>query len=345
MVEISMEGETNRQQASDRRMTERILRGVVSVAVAVGFALSACSCSRSAARSSNAAARSDVGVQSARQTPVLLLPAITGGEGGWCATLSAGLCPTANPARAFHNPIVAESWSGHGIPEVAEGFALTGSNVAAVSVNGARAIATSSEPGLPDHLRGVVVELRGGPYRYVPGFKVKVRAVPLGSLRFSPLSAKGEPIPEASEMRAPLSFYVPGRAWRRPARAPRGVCGLQVRPLAKLVSPAGFVLTHVSAHAGLIGRPVVSCASNTYRFEGWPLVASVLLDATRPGSTPGPLPGMQQLAGHPGVFRALAAEGEMLARRVPRAWLIVARGSGDVQRLVVLEHLSATVHL
>jgi hypothetical protein len=35
----------------------------------------------------------------------------------------------------------------------------------------------------------------------------------------------------------------------------------------------------------------------------------------------------------------------MIARRIPGAWLVVANGENLQQRLILLEHLHATVHL
>jgi hypothetical protein len=329
----------------DRYVARRILRGAATIA-ATACLLATVSCSRSASRPSRTSRDGDLGTQVVRHEPVLMLPRITGGEGGWCVTLYPGVCPTANPVRAVHDPIIAESWSGHGLHEVDVGFVLTTGEVAAVSVDGGRSIPTHAESVLTDNLRTAVVELRGGPLRHVPGFNVNVRAVPLGSLRFTPLNSKGDPIPQAINPRAPLSFYLPGRGWVRPASAPPGgVCEIRTRHLAGLVAPAGFVVTRVIPHTGLIGQPFVSCASNSYSFEGWSLVASILLDAARPGSTPSALPVMKPLSGHPGRFEMPVAEGQAVARRIPGAWLVVARGRDDTQRLAVLEQLRATVHL
>jgi hypothetical protein len=348
MAEIDIYGSPNQRGSYDPHLTRWMLQGANALAVAACL-LTVASCSQSADKSLHTGLNRDIGTQVVRHTPVLLLPTITGGEGGWCATLHSGVCPTANPVRTFHDPIVAESWSSQSsfppVKYATIGFVLTTSEVAAVSVDDGRSVPTHAESVLPDNLRAAVVEFRGGPLRHVPGFNVNVPLVSLGSLSFTPLDSKDQLIPQTTEQRAPLSFYIPGRGWMRPASAPRGVCEIQASHLAGLVAPAGFVLTRVTPHTGLIGRPFVSCASNSYNFAGWPLVASVLLDATHPGSTPAPLPAMKPLLGHPGVFQALAAQGEMLARRIPGAWLIVARGEGLQQRLIVLEHLSATVHL
>jgi hypothetical protein len=305
--------------------------------------LAAVSCSQSTGRPAREDMSHDIGTLVVGHEQVLLLPSITGGEGGWCVTLYPGACPTANPVRTFHDPIVAESWSGNGLPEVDVGFVLTTSKVAAVSIDGSRATPTQAESVLPDNLRAAVVELRGGPYRHVPGFKMGVRSVPLGSLSFTPLNSKEEPIPRVTERNPPLAFDLPGRAWSRPASPPPGVCEIDATHINGLVAPAGFVLTDVQPHTGLIGQPLVSCASNSYSFDGWPLVASVLLNAAHPGSTPAPLPGMEPLAGRSGFFQAPVAEGEAVVRRIPGAWLAVARGKDNAQRLLVLEHLHATV--
>jgi hypothetical protein len=73
----------------------------------------------------------------------------------------------------------------------------------------------------------------------------------------------------------------------------------------------------------------------------------VLLDVSHPGSTPPSLPGMQPLAGHPGIFEAPGAEGERAARRIPGAWLVVEEEDRIGLRVPVelLEHLRATIHL
>jgi hypothetical protein len=49
----------------------------------------------------------------------------------------------------------------------------------------------------------------------------------------------------------------------------------------------------------------------------------VLLNASHPGATPPPLPGMKPLAEHRGIFYAPGCEGETAALRIPGAWLVV----------------------
>jgi len=91
----------------------------------------------------------------------------------------------------------------------------------------------------------------------------------------------------------------------------------------------------------------MSCVDITYFYLGeHALTAAVLLNASHPGATPPLLPGMEPLAGHPGIFKAPDAQ-EMAARRIPGAWLVVEEndGIGLGVPLELLEHLRATVHL
>ncbi len=301
----------------------------------------ACSCSQSRGNLPRRSIDRRIGTVVVSHERVLLLPTITGGEGGWCVTLRSGECPTAG-SRAVRAPIVIEHWSGHSPPPVNEGFVLTTNEVAAVSIDGATAIPTHAESVLPDHLRAAVVELEGGAVRHVRGSHL---TLPPRPPRFTPLDSNGNPIPQTPEAGVPLMFVVPGRGWTRQANAPQGVCEMQSEHLGGLVFQGGFVASQVEPHIGLLGRPFVSCVSESYLFEGWPLVASVLLDAAHPGSTVAGLPGMKPLLGHPGFFQGPVAEGEAVARRIPGAWLVVARGRGNAQRLRVLKHLHATIHL
>lgn len=174
-----------------------------------------------------------------------------------------------------------------------EGFALTTAAVAAVRRgDGGRMIPTYAESVLPEHLRAAFVELRGGRPVCIHGLgkAICVHTAPLSAQRFIPLTSDGMRMPE---LRRPpsarasvgyaLSFEVPGRGWQRPSAPPPGVCELGVRRIRDLVASAGFVATRVPPHRGLPGSPLVSCASDSYPYEGWPLVASVLLDAADPG--------------------------------------------------------------
>ncbi len=313
----------------------------VAVGIAVICLLTTASCSQSASGSSQA------GTQSVKQmvdhARVLLLPPMKGGEGGWCVTLDAGECPTLSSPTALA-PIVAEDWSGGG-PSVDVGIVLTTNQVMAVSVNDGPAVPTHTEQALPDGLRTAVVKLSGGPLRQVPGIPGGVHNLPLRSLRFTPLDGRNKPISQIGHPSAPLVFNVAGQRWSQQASPPQGICEMSADHLGGLVFQGGFVVSSSNFHRVLVGEPLLSCVSASFTLERWPLIASVLLDAAHPGSLPPLLPAMQPLPGHPGIFQGPGVEGETIARRLPRAWLVVAKGQGLSQRLTLLEHLRATIHL
>src|SRR6202161_161683 len=290
---------------------------------------------------------------------VLLLPVLSGGAVGWCVTnaVAAG-CPV---ARLKSGPIIAESWltGGKVVPisgaasverpqtAQAEGFAVTTADVASVMISGSNSIGTVSDPELPPGFRAVAVKVHGAwaPEVKVPSlFGRPPHEAPAGLPRFTPLDATGERVAQKNKADLPAIAELPGQAWHRPEGVPLGACELSARDLPGLVAKAGFVATRVGSRPGLLGRPFASCASDSYVFEGWPAVGAVLLDANHPGSPPGPFPAMTGLAGRPYVFQVLTAEGHALARRVPGAWIVVAKGRNQRQRLVVLEHLIATIH-
>jgi hypothetical protein len=108
------------------------------------------------------------------------------------------------------------------------------------------------------------------------------------------------------------------------------------------------VATRIRAYRGLLGGGFLSCVNTVYVYhEEHHLTAAVLLDASHPGATPPPLPGMKPLAGHPGIFEAPGAEGEVAARHISGC---VACGREEDRiglrvPVELLEHLRATIHL
>ncbi len=305
--------------------------------VAFASALAMCACGGSSA---TVVATQQEGVE------VLLLPVLRGGAAGWCITVVAGGgCPI---SRLKHGPIVAEFWIVEGAKNHAKGFALTTSAVTAVTVDGSRPVATRHEPGLPQGMRATVVAIHGAwaPEVKVPSLFGRSPHEALARLpRFTPLDGAGKPLAQKNEEGPLVEHELAGRSWRPPAPEPTGACELRTVRLQGLVTNAGFVVMRAKAVNGLIGRPFLSCASTSYSLGGWPMVGSVLVDARRPGSRPGSLPGMRAVVGSTGVFDALGSNGPMMARRIPGAWLVVSGGDGEAQRRTLIDHLRATVHL
>jgi hypothetical protein len=272
----------------------------------------------------------------------MVLPSVTGGTGGWCVTTSPDECPSF--MGRFHDPVVAEFWSSSGSsgsPPVTEGFVLTTSAVAAIAVSGGHPIPLRADPWGQEGMRSVTLSITGGPVHSVDGIDLPAGPLPR---QVELLDAAGHRIAAAAHTNPGLLWEEPGRGWSRPADPPRGSCRITESTGSTALFEGGFVLSRAIPHSGPFGHPFLSCASASYRLGGWQLVASVLLDGGHPGTRPAALPGMSPLRGHPGVYRALAAEGEMLGRRSGDAWLVVARGEGDNQRLELLEGLSAHVN-
>jgi hypothetical protein len=91
----------------------------------------------------------------------------------------------------------------------------------------------------------------------------------------------------------------------------------------------GYVATKIKSVHGLLGHPLLSCASVEYVYEEeHHLTAAILLNAQRPGMTPPALPGMVALRGHSGLFEAPGAMGRLVARRVSDAWIVVEEADG-----------------
>jgi hypothetical protein len=288
---------------------------------------------------------------------VLLVPSANAGWAGWCIVRAHGGEGCGAVIRAAY-PILGETWSGHSTPATTEGYVLTTEQVAAVSVGGGAPVSTYGLTS-PSGLRGVVVRIHG---------RELLREVARGSRapRFTPLDARGRAIRESAGRSARLGFEVPTRSLRnraylvtgvctgqapclrespQGARGSGGACTIGERGLAGLVVDGGSVVAPIRPMRGLPGRALLTCASTSYTMENWPTIAGVLIDARHPGVKPAPLPELTPLAGHPGVFQAASAEGPVVARRIPGAWVVVAKGGtgqdGLQRRLAVLEHLGA----
>jgi hypothetical protein len=275
---------------------------------------------------------------------VLLLPALWGGTAGWCLatgyqTRTEGGSGCGGLTRTSAGPIFAE-----GGCEESETwihiYALTTSEVAAVSVAGGKPIATTSNSTLPDGLRAAAVEVlrhNGRP---------SIQHCP----RLTPLDAHGKPMGRSGKPGRPQEFSLPGtQEWEAPARPPNGACEITATQLpAETVAYQGAVATQIRPYRELLGRALLSCADTVYiNDEEHHLTSAVLLSASHPGATPPPLPNMTPLAGHPGIFVAPGPEGERAARRTPDAWLVVEEEDeiGLKVPVELLDSLHATIRL
>jgi hypothetical protein len=303
----------------------RRITGLLSGGISVGLcAVLATACGATGHGPTTQAARND--------PPVVLTPNLNAGTTGWCMVMGGqGSCPLGPTGE----PIVVQRWVVTGPPPLAQGYAVTSPQTVAVSIDGGAPIPTRARPALPGGLRGVAVRVPAitrspGEYR---------------APRFTALNARDEPIAQ-SRVGPPLFFpEVPTETVADPAHPTTGPCRLYAGTLTGLTVGGGSVITTPAAHPASVGEGLLACASTSYKLDGWPLLAGVLLNASRPGATPEALPAMHPARGHAGLFEAPGFEGNMTARRIPGGWLAVENGKGAEQRIELLERLRATVDL
>jgi hypothetical protein len=293
----------------------------------------------------SAAAAGPLVSRSVPNSHVLLVPALRGGTAGWCLaegyeTQREGSSGCGEVTRTSTGPIFVEGGCEEGETSI-DIYALTTSEVVAVSVAGGIPIPTTTNSTLPDGLRAAAVEVlrhngRPSVERHCP--------------RLTPLDAHDKPIDREGKPGRPQAFRLPGtRKWEAPTSPPSGVCELTPTQLPReTVAYEGDVATQIRPYRGLLGRALLSCADTVFtNHEEHHLTSAVLLNASHPGATPPPLPGIKPLAGHPGIFDAPGCEGELAARRVPGAWLVVEEEDDIGLKIPVelLESLRATIRL
>jgi hypothetical protein len=192
-----------------------------------------------------------------------------------------------------------------------------------------------NEPGLPDGLRTAVVAIK---YKEPAGR-------PRSLVRFLPLNANGKQIPE-TKAKVPLSAVLPVRSVNNAAHPASGACRIDMEPMSGVFAFGADVIDSVTPEPGFIGHAFIACASTIYKIAGWRVEATVLIDAAHPGARPANLPLMKSLPGHSGVFEAWPeTNGPVLARRIKGGWLVVDGGRDLAERLAVLDHLNASIHL
>lgn len=316
--------------------------GGVTTAFVCAIAVSGCS--RSDAHSAYVS-------RPAPNSHVLLVPELRGGWAGWCIATGyrtateggsgCGQTTTTSPGPIFDEAGCKESKAAIQI------YALTTSEVAAVSVYGGPPIPTTTNSTLPDGLRAAAVEVVR--HNGKPSIKETSEICP----RLTPLDTRGRPIRGVGGPGRPQLVGLPGSLhWEAPAPISKGDCGLTVTRLpGQTKAVEGDVATRIGQirpYRKLIGRAFISCMDTIYVYHReHHLTAAVLLNESHPGATPPPLPGMKALARHPGVFEAPGVKGERAARRIRGAWLVVEEEDRIGLRVPVelLERLHATIHL
>jgi hypothetical protein len=319
-----------------------------AVALAMLSLLATSACSGAARPASSSRGTSGTGApeayawRAARGTRVLLAPLMDGGEAGWCMQIVTHRVEQggnsygwgcAEPATTSAGPILAESCGAR--REGPAVYVLTRGEVASVAIGRGAHVPTSTNATLPDGLRVAALE--------APGYRPAWRFKPCPTV--TPLDSSGRAIPTRTGRATPLATRLPHSTWAHPDKPLHGVCGLTATKLAPGLGPLeGSVAATVRAVPGLLGRAFVSCARTVYdRPEGQYITAAVLLDAAHPGAPPAPLPGMTPLRGDPGLFEAFSSEGQVVARRIPGAWLVATEqaASSTGPTVELLENMQA----
>lgn len=271
-------------------------------------------------------------------------PALEGGEYGWCIREpQGGGCPTVpieTPGPALGHRKTRHAVAIGAVAGTTEdkhevrATALLASDVHSVLAYGhPTRLVTYAQ--LPYHLRLVQIVLPADSTTDASGAGLVA------------LGAHGRPLGAFNREPAPAELVGTIRWWEKPRHGAPGPCQIQAHGLPALEPEWGHVAATIEPYPGkIIGRAFFSCADSEYYLHNWPLETAILLDAQHPGSEPAPIPGMKAVFKAPGLFNAPGDwHGEITVVHRGRAWLVVAGGSGLAQRIVVLRHLSATIHL
>ncbi len=314
----------------DARRRQRVRRKRIAIAVLVAGSLLA-GAALASSGSSPALKRASAGGTRAASSGRAGLPAFnvrlvpmltTVGVAGWCevpeehGSVGGSACGGLPVPRQPFLQILGSS-EARSPTEIQ--VAVTDPQVMEVAVDGHRRVRTSLLPGLPYGLRGA---------RMVTSVGATVTA----------LDAAGLPIPRfwAQPVRQATVLH-----WRQPQQEPEGACHLRSTGISGLTAHGGSVASTLRPFSGqLIGHAFLPCAITQYRLKGEPLKAIVVLDAAQPGTRPANLPGFHAVRDAPRIF----AGGSLTAMRSGNAWLVVEQGTGPAQQVLLLHHLSATVH-
>ncbi len=229
---------------------------------------------------------------------------------------------------------------------------ITAPKVAFVSVSEYAPVATRSG-GLPFGLRYAIINL---PRAHRLGARARATGPIAFNARHERIDVKGfESLPKRHEFEGP---YAP-RRWGSPASPPAGACQITATGVPGLAPVGGAFISRVKGYRSLGSPAFQSCANTVYSLRGTHTNASILLDAEHPGTTPAALPDMASIGAgfyeapggqtfirgiEPGLPRPAPGEKNFTAKRINGAWLVTAGGT-QAQRLELLRHIHATIHI
>lgn len=190
-------------------------------------------------------------------------------------------------------------------------WSVVSSRVHAIRIAGTT-FPTYPDPDLPGGWRALVIFARGRP------------------LRFTDLDAQGEPLPpeQLSQAQSSVQARLRSTPIRHvdPRQVPAGICGLGPADLPGLGSQWEVLAGRApSLGASVEAGALFSCARAWYAFPGSHAVysAAILLDARSPGQSAPEPPGLTPGPEAGSYEEDAALTGEITARRIGRAWLLV----------------------
>jgi hypothetical protein len=339
-VELGVIEEARRRQRSRRRIVA-MLTALLALGLGV---LAAFLGGGSGSRARVEFARRHAQVPGARtsariRSAARIAPSLTGGSTGWEVRSGGGGSCCSVPVRGepLAGGITVDSRSGYDTATF-----LAGPELAAVQVAGHRIPITTVPGHLPFGLRLVQVKIEHPHAGQAP--PAQTPQVPWPTRPMLALDSRGRALEPS---KTPDEQLIPTRWWQRPQAPASGPCRLSAHGLRGLSAQWGHVAGAIAPYPRPIaGRAFSSCIDTEYYLHGWPLDAAILLDAGHPGSPPAPIPGLSAAPGARGFLNGPGGfQGDITAARLGDAWLAVAGGRGLAQRLEVLRHLTATIHL
>ena len=253
------------------------------------------------------------------------------------------------------NPIVAADASSGGTvgAGVESAVYLTAPQVAYVRISPTLTVRTEANPQLPDGFRiAVAVEQTqgnlGGPRQPPSLASVPVALDRHGNVITSRASTTPTREPAVFwQAQATHGAHPPGPP--APKRPPAGACEINTSALPGVDLFYGEVVQHLHGFPQLTSRTFLSCAYTEFAYHGYGIQAAILLDAQHPGTAPAPLPNSTQIRARPETLNEpviqSAGTQHITGRRIGNAWLVIESASPVPQRLAVLNHLNACVHV
>jgi hypothetical protein len=253
------------------------------------------------------------------------------------------------------NPFVAADASSGGTvgAGIESGVYLTASEVAYVRISPTLTIRTEANPQLPDGFRiAVAVEQTqgglGGPRRppSLAGTPVALDRHGNAISGRTGTTATSEP---AVFWQAQPTHGAHPLGPAAPTRPPAGACEINTNSLPGVDLFFGEVVRHLHGFPQLTTRTFLSCAYTEFAYHGYGIQAAILLDAQHPGAAPAALPNSTAIRRRPETLSEPAIQGAgtqyITGRRIGNAWLVVETAGPVPQRLGVLDHLNACVHI